>query len=66
VKGSRIIGAYHTRRAAPLMSRALSLYLMTLGASLEGTALADGALLFYVCTMNPHMIDGLQLKCVFN
>ena len=44
MKGSGIIGAYHTRRVAPLMSRALPLYLMAPGASLEGTTLADGAL----------------------
>ena len=44
VKGSGIIGAYHTRRVAPLMSCALSLYLMAPEASLNGTALADGAL----------------------
>ena len=44
MKGSGIIGAYHTRRVAPLMSRALPLYLMALGASPEGTALIDEAL----------------------
>ena len=44
VKGSRIIDAYHTWRVAPLMSRALPLYLMAPGAPLEGTTLADGAL----------------------
>ena len=44
MKGSGIIGAYHARRVAPLMSRALPLYLMALGASLEGTTLTDGAL----------------------
>jgi len=44
VKGSGIIGAYHTRRVAPLMSHALPLYLMAPGASLEGMTLADGAL----------------------
>ena len=43
VKGSGIIGAYHTRRVAPLMSRALPLYLMGLGALLEGTTLVDEA-----------------------
>ena len=44
VKGSGIIGAYHTWRVAPLMSRALPLYLMAPRASLDGTTLADEAL----------------------
>jgi len=44
VKGSGIIDAYHMRRVAPLMSRALPLYLMAPEASFEGTMLADGAL----------------------
>ena len=44
MKGSGIISAYHTRRVAPLMSHALPLYLMVPGASLDGTALIDGAL----------------------
>ena len=44
VKGSGIIGAYHTRRVAPLMSRVLPLYLMAPRASLEGTTLVDEAL----------------------
>ena len=44
MKGSGIIDAYHTRRVAPLMSRALPLYLMGLRASLEGTTLVDKAL----------------------
>ena len=44
MKGSGIIGAYHTWRVAPLMSHALPLYLMAPGASLDGTTLADGAL----------------------
>ena len=44
MKGSGIIGTYHTRRVAPLMSRALPLCLMMPVASLDGTALADGAL----------------------
>jgi len=44
VKGSGIIGAYHTRRVAPLMSHALPLYLMAPGASSEGTTLSDEAL----------------------
>jgi len=44
VKGSGIIGAYHTWRVAPLMSHVLPLYLMAPGASSEGTALSDEAL----------------------
>ena len=44
VKGLGIIGAYHTRRVVPLMSRALPVYLMAPGASPEGTALANEAL----------------------
>ena len=44
VKGSGIIGAYHTWRVAPLMSHALPLYLMAPEASLEGTTLVDEAL----------------------
>ena len=44
MKGSGIIGAYHTRRVAPLMSRALPLYLMVPRVSLDGTTLTDEAL----------------------
>ena len=44
VKGSGIIGAYHTRRVVSLMSRVLPLYLMVPGASLEGMALVDEVL----------------------
>ena len=44
VKGSGIIGAYHTWRVTPLMSRALPLYLMVPRASPKGTALIDEAL----------------------
>ena len=44
MKGSGIIGAYHTQRVAPLMSYTLPLYLMAPGASLDGMALAEGAL----------------------
>ena len=44
MKGSGIIGAYHMQRVAPLMSRVLPLYLMGLGASLNGTTLVDEAL----------------------
>lgn len=35
------IGAYHTRRVVPLMTRALPLYLMALSTSSEGTMLAE-------------------------
>ena len=44
MKGSGIIGAYHTQRVAPLMSRVLPLYLMAHRALLEGTTLVDEAL----------------------
>ena len=44
VKGLGIIGAYHTRRVTPLISRALPMYLMVPEASLNGMTLADGAL----------------------
>ena len=44
MKGSGIIGAYHTWRVVPLMSRALPLYLMVPRASFEGTVLSDEAL----------------------
>ena len=39
-----VIGAYHTRRVAPLMARVLPLYGMTPDAQLDGTALAQGPL----------------------
>ena len=44
MKGSGIIGAYHVRRVAPLMARALPLYQMVPEASFEGTMLANDAL----------------------
>ena len=44
VKGSGIIGAYHARRVAPLMARALPLQQMVPGVSFEGTVLVDEAL----------------------
>ena len=40
VKGSGIIGAYHTRRVAPLMSYVLPLYLMVPGHCLKGWRLS--------------------------
>jgi len=44
LKGSGIIRAYHARRVAPLMMRALPLYVMAPEASFDGTTLAEGAL----------------------
>ena len=44
MKGSGIIGAYHARRVAPLMRRGLPLHMMAPRASLDRTALAEGAL----------------------
>ena len=44
VKGAGIIGAYHARRVAPLMARALPLYRMMPGMSFEGMVLVDEAL----------------------
>ena len=44
VKGSGIIGAYHTRRVALLMARALPLHRMVPRVSFEGTVLVDEAL----------------------
>ena len=44
LKGSGVIGAYHTRRVAPLMMRVLLLYAMAPEASFDGTALAEGTL----------------------
>lgn len=44
LKGSGIVGAYHLRRAAPLMARMLLLPQMVPGELLEGTMLAKEAL----------------------
>ena len=44
MKGSSVIEAYHARRVAPLMMRALPLYAMAPKVSFDGTALADGML----------------------
>ena len=44
MKGSGIIGAYHTRRVAPLMACVLPLHQMAPGASFEGTVLVNEAL----------------------
>ena len=44
LKGSGIIGAYHTRRVAPLMRRVPPLYAMVPEASFIRTTLAEGAL----------------------
>ena len=46
VKGSGIIGAYHVRRVAPLIARALPLYQMVLEVSFKGMVLIDEALPF--------------------
>ena len=42
--GASVIRAYHARRVAPLMARALPLYGMTPGAQLDGMVLAQGPL----------------------
>jgi len=44
LKGSGVIGAYHARRVAPLMTRALPLYVMAPEASFDGTTLVEGTL----------------------
>ena len=44
MKGLGIIGAYHTRRVAPLMVRALPLHQMVPEASFEGMVLVDKAI----------------------
>jgi hypothetical protein len=44
VKGSGIIEAYHVRRVAPLMARALLMHRMVPVARLEGTVLTEGPL----------------------
>ena len=44
LKGSGVIRAYHARRVAPLMMRALPLYAMALKASFDGMTLAEGTL----------------------
>jgi hypothetical protein len=41
--GTGVIGAYHSRRVAPLMACALPLFGMAPGVWLEGTALAHGS-----------------------
>ena len=47
LKGSNVIEAYHARRVAPLMMRALLLYAMAPEASFDGTVLAEGALPYF-------------------
>ena len=47
MKGSGIVGAYHARRVAPLMARALPLHQMVPEASFEGTVLVDEVLPFF-------------------
>ena len=44
LKGLGVIGAYHARRVAPLMTRVLPLYAMAPEASFDGTVLIEGAL----------------------
>ena len=44
LKGSGVIEAYHARRVAPLIMRALSLYAMAPEVSFDGTTLAEGTL----------------------
>ena len=39
--GSGVVGAYHARRVAPIMVRALSLYAMTPGVKLAGTVMSS-------------------------
>ena len=43
MKGSGIIGAYHTLRVALLVRRVLPLHMMAPGVALDGTVLAEGA-----------------------
>jgi hypothetical protein len=40
--GVSVIGAYHVRRLAPLMARALSMYQMMPGSSPDGTVMLVG------------------------
>ena len=44
LKGSGVIGAYHVRRVAPLMTHALPLYAIAPEASFDGTALTEETL----------------------
>ena len=44
LKGLGVIGAYHARRVAPLMTCALLLYVMVPEASFDGTTLTKGTL----------------------
>ena len=44
LKGSGVIRAYHARRVAPLMTRALPLYAMAPKASFDETMLTEGTL----------------------
>jgi hypothetical protein len=43
LQATGVVGAYHARRVAPLMARALLLYGMVPVAQLDGTVLAQGA-----------------------
>ena len=42
LRGTSFIGAYHVRRLAPLMARALLMYKMMLDSALEGTVMVTG------------------------
>ena len=44
MKGSGVIGAYHIRRVAPLMTRVLLLYAMAPEKLFDGTTLTEGVL----------------------
>jgi hypothetical protein len=46
LNGVSVIGAYHQRRVAPLMVRALPLHWMVPGAPLEGTVLTEAPVAF--------------------
>ena len=45
LKGSGVIRAYHARRVAPLVTRALPLYVMAPEASFDGTVVTEGGAL---------------------
>ena len=44
LKGLGVIGAYHARRVAPLMTHVLPLYAMVPEASFDGMVLTEGML----------------------
>ena len=65
MKGSGIIGAYHVRRVAPLMARALPMYQMVLEASFKGTVLVDKALPYSEVAQRMKDSDGAILDFVY-